>query len=63
MAYRLNKYGDEVRQVVNEMQTRTPTATATSPGFLSASDKSKLDSLSQTEYATNYEILDIWTMA
>lgn len=63
MAYRLDKHGDELRQVVEDVQTRTPTATPTSNGFLSSADKAKLDSLSQTEHATNQDILDIWNMA
>lgn len=49
MAYRLDKYGAELRQVVEDVQTRTPTATPTSNGFLSSADKTKLDEIFTSE--------------
>ena len=60
MAYKLNNKGQEVQQVIDEMQTRTPTATPDSSGFLSAHDKRKIDDLDNWEEITNEEILQIW---
>lgn len=54
MAYNLNRTGDNVAELLDQVENKSiyTTATEESEGLLSAEDKTKLDSLTKVEYGT-----------
>ena len=62
MAYKVTQTGDRVQYVLDDVEQKIDVATRVKNGYLSSTDKAKIDDLLELEPFDNTEIQNIWDL-